>query len=96
MADQKILLEKETRVAIREGRKIKLSPKEFKLLSYLLENKNKLIERRKILTFIWQYAPDIETRVVDVYVGYLRRKIDSGFSKQLIFSVRGTGYILKD
>lgn len=96
MQDPQILLEQETRCAVREGRKIKLSPKEFKLLSYFLQHKNSLIERRKLLTFIWQYAPDIETRVVDVYVGYLRRKIDSGFSKQLIHSVRGTGYIFKD
>lgn len=96
MADTRIILEEESRIAVREGRKIKLSPKEFKLLSYLLENKNNLIGRRKLLTLIWQYAPDIETRVVDVYVGYLRRKIDSGFSKRLIHSVRGTGYILRD
>lgn len=96
MSQDKILLEEKTRCAVREGKKIKLSPKEFKLLSYFLEHKNSLIDRRRLLTFIWQYAPDIETRVVDVYVGYLRRKIDSGFSRQLIHSVRGTGYILKD
>lgn len=96
MSQDKILLEQETRSAVREGRKIKLSPKEFKLLAYFLEHRNSLIERRKLLTFIWQYAPDIETRVVDVYVGYLRRKIDSGFSRQLIHSVRGTGYIFRE
>jgi DNA-binding response OmpR family regulator len=95
MQDKNIVLECETRTAVRAGKKIKLSPKEYKLLSYFLEHKNSLVDRRKLLTFIWQYAPDVETRVVDVYVGYLRRKIDSGFSERLIYSVRGSGYIFR-
>lgn len=91
-----IQLDPKSRIVIRNGRKIKLSPKEYKLLSYFLEHKNSTIERKKLLKQIWQYAPDIETRVVDVYIGYLRRKIDMGFPHKFIHSVRGFGYMFKD
>lgn len=91
-----IQLDPKSRIVIRNGRKIKLSPKEYKLLSYFLEHKNSIVERKKLLKLIWQYAPDIETRVVDVYIGYLRRKIDMGFPHKLIHSVRGFGYVFKD
>lgn len=84
------------RTVIRNGKPIHLSPKECDLLNYLLENRNRTVERKKLLRIIWKYAPDVETRVIDVYVGYLRRKIDSNFSKKLIHSVRGVGYIFKD
>lgn len=96
MAEMTLTLDPKKRQAIRNGKKINLSPKEFKLLSYLIEHKNKIVDRQKLLKYIWQYAPDVETRVVDVYVGYLRRKIDEDFSKKLIYSVRGSGYIFKD
>ncbi len=91
-----IEIDLKSKTAIRNGKKIKLSPRECKLLSYFLENKDMVVERKKILKHIWKYAPDIETRVVDVYVGYLRRKIDGGFSHKLIHSVRGVGYTFKD
>lgn len=90
-----VVVDSKAKVAVRAGKKIRLSPKECKLLLCLLENKNKTVERKKLLKQIWKYAPDIETRVVDVYVGYLRRKIDSGFSHKLIHSVRGVGYTFK-
>lgn len=76
----------------RSGRKIDLTPQEFKLLEYLMNNKGTVLTREMILNRIWQYSPDIESRVVDVYVGYLRKKIDKGFKKKLIHSVRGFGY----
>lgn len=84
------------RVVTRNGRVIKLSPRESKLLEFLIAHRNSTIDRKKILKHIWQYAPDIETRVVDVYMGYLRKKLDSGYSRKLIHSVRGLGYIFKD
>lgn len=80
----------------RSKKLINLSPKEFKLLYYLINNSGRVLSREMILNRIWSYSPDIETRVVDVYMGYLRKKIDKGFSKKLIHSVRGFGYMLKE
>lgn len=91
-----LLLDGKTFEVERHGKSIKLSPKEFKLLQYLMSNRNTVLSREKILNHIWSYSPDIETRVVDVYIGYLRQKVDGGFSQKLIHSVRGFGYTLKD
>ena len=81
---------------IRAGKPIQLSPHEFKFLHYLLSNKGRVLTRDMILSRVWQYAYEVDTRVVDVYVGYLRKKIDSGFKKKLIQSVRGFGYVIKE
>lgn len=80
----------------RNGHEIRLTPQEFKLLHYLMLNKGRIVTRDMILHRIWQYSSDIETRVVDVYMGYLRKKIDKGFGKKLLFSVRGFGYVIKE
>lgn len=79
----------------RAGKTIILTPQEFKLLEYLMQNPGQVLSREAILNRIWLLSPDVESRVVDVYIGYLRKKVDSGFSKQLIHSVRGFGYTLK-
>lgn len=75
---------------------IALTPQEFKLLHYLMINKGHVLTRDMILNRIWPNSPDVETRVVDVYVGYLRKKIDAEFKKKLIHSVRGFGYTVRD
>lgn len=80
----------------RAGKLIQLTPQEFKLLQYLMHNKGQILTREMILNRIWLYSPDIETRVVDVYMGYLRKKIDKGFEKPLLHSVRGFGYVIKE
>lgn len=80
----------------RGGKKITLTPKEFRLLEYLMVNKGQVLSRDMILSRVWMYSPDMQTRAVDVYVGYLRKKIDSGFEKPLIHSIRGYGYMVKD
>lgn len=79
----------------RGDREIQLTPHEFKLLHYLLVNKGKVLTREMILNRVWQYSLDVDSRVVDVYVGYLRKKIDGESHKKLISSVRGFGYIIK-
>ncbi len=79
----------------RADKKISLTAKEFKLLEYLMINSGAVLSRETILDHIWLYSPDIETRVVDVYIGYLRKKIDEGFDRKLIQSVRGFGYTIK-
>src|SRR5229473_3050861 len=79
----------------RANKPIALSPHEFKLLEYLLSNKGRVVTREMILNRVWSYSYDVNTRVVDVYMGYLRKKIDSESGKKLIHSVRGFGYMIK-
>lgn len=80
----------------RGDKTIKLTPQEFKLLEYLMRNQNNVVSRDMILDRIWMNSTDVETRVVDVYIGYLRSKIDDGFDKKLIHSVRGFGYTIRE
>ncbi|MBR4450237.1 MAG: response regulator transcription factor [Clostridia bacterium] len=79
----------------RAGRAITLSAKEFSLLSYLMHNKNRVLSREKIENHIWNFDYEGGTNVVDVYIRYLRKKIDDDFDEKLIHTVRGAGYILK-
>lgn len=80
----------------RSGKSIQLSPHEFKLLQYLLSNKGRVLTREMILNRVWLYSYEVDTRVVDVYIGYLRKKIDSDYKNKLIHSVRGFGYMVKE
>ncbi len=80
----------------RGGRLISLTPQEFKLLQYLMANQGRVLTRDAILNRVWFYSPEVETRVVDVYIGYLRKKVDKGFKRKLLSSVRGFGYVLKE
>ena len=90
-----LVLDQETHEVTRGGKVINLTPQEYRLLNYLMVNKNMVLSREMILSRIWQGNPDIETRVVDVYIGYLRSKID--FKKpKLIKTVRGFGYTPKN
>lgn len=91
-----LTLNRKTFEVKRDGKLIPLTPKEFKLLDYLMANKNQVLSRERILNKVWDYPFDIESRTVDMYIGYLRRKIDQGKSPPLIQSVRGFGYIIKD
>lgn len=79
----------------RNNTRINLTHTEFELLHYLMINANRVLSREQILGHVWIQNPDIETRVVDVYIGYLRKKIDKGFPTKLIRSKRGFGYVLK-
>ena len=79
----------------RGGKEIKLTHKEFLLLEYLMRNKNRILSREMILDRVWSYSPEVESRVVDVYIGYLRKKVEGPFGKKLIHCTRGFGYIIK-
>ncbi len=81
--------------ASRNNKSIELTPQEFKLLHFLAINKNKVLTREVILSKLWFFSPDVDTRVVDVYIGYLRKKIDRGHKIKLINSVRGFGYMIR-
>ncbi len=80
----------------RANKLIQLTPQEFKLLQYLMNNKGRILTREMILNRIWLYSSEVETRVVDVYMGYLRKKVDSDYTKKLLHSVRGFGYVIKE
>lgn len=84
-----------THRVIRGDREIQLTPKEFALLEFFLQNPNKILTRTMIAEHVWDYHFDSETNVIDVYVSYLRNKIDRGFPVELIHTIRGMGYILK-
>jgi DNA-binding response OmpR family regulator len=89
-------LDSKTMEVKRNGKMIQLTPQEFKLLQYLMSNKGRILTREMILSRIWLYSSDVETRVVDVYMGYLRKKVDNGYTKKLLHSVRGFGYVIKE
>ncbi len=80
------------RTAQRDGRLIDLTPKEFALLDYFMRNPGRRITRNMIIEHVWKLSPDTMTNVVDVYVNYLRKKIDEGAKVKLIRTVRGVGY----
>ena len=86
----------EARSAQRSGRELNLSSKEYALLEYMIRNKGVVLSRENIENNIWNYDYAGGTNVVDVYVGYLRKKMDTGFSKKLIHTVWGTGWVLKE
>jgi len=89
-------LDTKTLTVSKSGDQIQLTPQEFKLLQYLMSNQGRILTREMILNRVWLYSPDIETRVVDVYMGYLRKKIDADNAKKLLHSVRGFGYMIKE
>jgi DNA-binding response OmpR family regulator len=79
----------------RSGQKIVLTAKEFQLLEYLLKNKDKVVSRTDIAKDVWDIDFDTQTNVIDVYVNFLRKKLDKDFSPRLIHTQVGMGYILK-
>jgi DNA-binding response OmpR family regulator len=74
------------------GRRIELTTKEFALLEYLMRNAGRRVTRPMIIEHVWNVTFDSTTNVVDVYINYLRRKIDDGFELPLIHTIRGVGY----
>ena len=80
----------------RGGREIELTAKEYALLEYFMRNPNRVLTRVLITEHVWDYHFDPSTNVVDVYVNYLRKKIDQGFEKKLIHTIRGSGYVMKE
>ena len=79
----------------RGGEQIVLTAKEFKLLYYLAKNKGNIVSRDQILDNVWDINFDMNTNVVDVYINYLRKKIDKPFTNKLIHTIKGLGYVIK-
>lgn len=84
-----------THEVARAGKKIDLTSKEYALLEYLMINANHIITRTMISEHVWNEAFDSFTNIIDVYINFLRSKIDKDFGKELIHTIRGTGYVLK-
>ncbi len=84
-----------THEVTRDGKRIELTKKEYDLLKTLLENKNIVLTRDQLIEKVWGYDYFDNTNVVSVFIRYLRSKIDDGFEKKLIITVRGVGYVIK-
>ena len=84
------------RVVTRGGKRIDLTLKEYALLEYLARNARQVLSRAMIVEQVWDQSFDSFTNVVDVYIRYLRNKIDQGFEPKLIHTVRGVGYVLSE
>ena len=90
-----LTLDAQSRLVKRGETEIALSSKEFAILEYLITNKNTVLSRETLEKNIWGYEYDGASNMIDVYIRYLRKKIDEGFEPKLIHTVRGAGYVLK-
>jgi two-component system OmpR family response regulator len=84
------------RFARRDGREIELQPREFRLLEFLMRNAGKVVTRTMLLEHVWDYHFDPQTNVIDVHISRLRGKLDKGFDRQLLHTVRGAGYMIRE
>jgi DNA-binding response OmpR family regulator len=89
-------LDTQSHKAFRSGKEIFLTQKEYSILEYLMRNKNRVISRVKLSEHVYDYHFDSDTNVIDVYINKLRNKIDKGFENQILFTVRGVGYTIKE
>lgn len=91
-----IELNLDTHRVFRNSVEIELTPKEFSLLEYLIRNKGKVCTRTRIIEHVWDIHFDSDTSVIDVYINFLRKKLDTGNSPNIIHTIRGVGYIARD
>ncbi|RYL92454.1 response regulator transcription factor [Sporolactobacillus sp. Y61] len=91
-----LTLNPSTREVLRGDQSVELTPREFDLLLFLIRHHRQVLNREQILQHVWGYAYYGDTNVVDVYIRYLRKKVDAGFDAPLIHTVRGIGYVLKE
>ncbi len=91
-----LVIDTQSHKVFRNESEIFLTPKEYSILEYLIRNKNKVISRVKLSEHVYDYHFDSDTNVIDVYINKLRNKIDKGFEKQLLHTIRGVGYTIKE
>jgi heavy metal response regulator len=91
-----LMLDPARHLVERDGKTIKVSAKEFALLEYLMRNQGKVMTRTQISEHVWDIDFDRDSNVIDVYIKSLRQKVDKGFSKRLIHTVIGVGYVLRE
>jgi len=91
-----LTLDPATRKVVRQGKEIRLTAREFALLMFLLEHAGEVVSRSRIVEAVWEHDFETFSNVVEVYIRYLRVKIDEPFARKLIHTVRGVGYSLRD
>ena len=91
-----LTLDPATRKVVRQGKEIRLTAREFALLTFLLEHAGEVVSRSRIVEAVWEHDFETFSNVVEVYIRYLRAKIDEPFPRKLIQTVRGVGYSLRD
>jgi len=91
-----LMLDPAMREVTRGGRRVELTAREFSLLEFFLRHKNRVLSRALIAQHVWGLDFDTFTNVIDVYVNYLRRKVDADAEPKLIHTVRGVGYVLRE
>lgn len=91
-----LVLDRLSHRVTRNGENVLLQPREFRLLEYLMKNAGQVVTRTMLLEHVWDYHFDPQTNVIDVHVSRLRSKIDKGFDKPLLHTVRGSGYMIRD
>jgi two-component system, OmpR family, response regulator len=91
-----LALDRLSHKVMRAGEPILLQPREFRLLEYLMKHAGQVVTRTMLLENVWDYHFDPQTNVIDVHISRLRGKIDKGFAKQLLHTVRGAGYMIRD
>lgn len=96
MVYRDLSLDPATRTVTRGGQRIELTNKEYALLEYLMRRPEQVLTRNVLLENIWGYDFDVQSNVLEVYMNFLRRKIDARFPKKLLHTVRGVGYVLRE
>ena len=89
-------LDQRTKTVKRGGKELNLTPKEFNLLAYMMINKGRVLSKSEIAEKVWDMSFDTGTNFIEVYISYLRRKVDKGYDKKLIHTKSGMGFILKE
>lgn len=89
-------MNRHTKIVKRSNTEIHLTPKEFKLLEYMMQNPARVLSKAEIAEKVWDTHFDTGTNFIDVYINYLRKKIDKNFDKKLIHTKSGMGFILKE
>ncbi|MGB7934586.1 MAG: response regulator transcription factor, partial [Gammaproteobacteria bacterium] len=89
-------IDRQNQTVRRAGRIIHLQPREFRLLDYLMRNAGRLVTRTMLLEHVWDFNSDPQTNVIDVQISRLRGKIDKGFDRPLLHTIRGAGYLLSE
>lgn len=91
-----LVMDTKSHIVTRAGAEISLSAKEFDILEYLIRNKDVVLSREKIENHVWNFDYEGGTNVIDVYIRYLRKKIDDPYESKLIHTIRGKGYVLRE
>jgi DNA-binding response OmpR family regulator len=89
-------LNPDSKMVLRNGKRVSLTSTEFRLLEFLMKNKGKVLSRMTILENVWGIDFNISTNVVDVYINYVRKKIENSFDRKLLHTVVGMGYVIKE